>query len=172
MTPADEVPQDLIALEPASETGFNPGACFGEWLRAVENSRNREPSALPACYLEDAEGNLFDKTPAHGPFARRFRSEGTLVVSEDGRFHGNVKVTSAVIDGIFKGKITATENIVLENHALVIGEIRTPMLEIRGGAIIEGTCSFEGSRIERWEPPGWEFLKEGLAKVWRGRPPH
>ena len=95
-----------------------------------------------------------------------------MVVTEDGRFKGNVQVTTAVIDGVFKGKITATENIVLENHALVIGEIRTPTLEIRGGAIIEGRCRFDGTtRLDRWEPPGWEFLKEGLAKVWRGRLP-
>ena len=165
------MPQDSIAVDQPSDTIFDPDACFGEWLRSVENSRNRSPSELPACYLEDPAGNLFDKSRALGPFARRFRSEGTLVVTEDGRFKGNVKVTNAVIDGIFKGKITATENIVLENHALVIGQIRTPTLEIRGGAIIEGTCSFEGSRADRWEPPGWEFLKVGLAKVWRGRPP-
>jgi len=170
MTTADEVPPGLIADDQISETIFDPGACFGEWLRAVENSRNREWSELPACYLEDPDGNLFDKSRAHGPFARRFRSEGTLVVTEHGRFQGNVKVTNAVIDGVFKGKITATENIVLENHALVIGELRTPTLEIRGGAIIEGTCYFEGTRTDRWEPPGWEFLKVGLAKVWRGRP--
>ena len=166
------MPQDSIAVDQPSDTIFDPDASFGEWLRSVENSRNRASSELPACYLEDPEGNLFDKSRPHGPFGRRIRSEGMLVVSEDGRFQGNVKVTSAVIDGIFKGKITATENIVLENHALVIGEIRTPTLEIRGGAIIEGTCSFEGSRTDRWEPPGWEFLKVGLAKVWRGRPPH
>jgi hypothetical protein len=164
------MPQDSTAIDQPSDSLFDPGSCFGEWLRAVENSRNRASSELPACYLEDPEGNLFDKSRSHGPFSRRFRSEGTLVVTEHGKFQGNVKVTNAVIDGIFKGKITATENIVLENHALVIGELRTPSLEIHGGAIIEGTCYFEGTRTDRWEPRGWEFLKEGLAKVWRGRP--
>lgn len=65
----------------------------------------------------------------------------------------------AVIDGLFKGKITATEQVMLENHALVIGEINTPILTIRGGAIIEGQCYFDPREhvelpLERWEPPG------------------
>jgi cytoskeletal protein CcmA (bactofilin family) len=95
-------------------------------------------------------------------------------VTEQGKLRADVEVSVAVIDGLFKGKITATEHVVLENHALVIGEINTPTLTIRGGAIIEGRCYFEPTEqveapLERWERPGWQAFKVGFAKVWRGR---
>lgn len=166
----DDSPEDIAPDQPSPDSGFDPGAYFGDWLQAVESFRNREQAEyLPGFYLEDGDGNFADELSLDNEFTERFRSQGTLVVTEHGKLQADVEVTTAVIDGVFKGKITATESVLLENHALVIGEIHTPTLTIRGGAIIEGTCHFEVPKLERWEPPGWEALKVGFAKVWRGR---
>jgi cytoskeletal protein CcmA (bactofilin family) len=96
------------------------------------------------------------------------------VVTEQGKLEANADVKLAVIDGFFKGKITASEHVVLENHALVIGEINTPTLTIRGGAILEGRCYFAPAKqverpLEQWERTGWRAFKVGFAKVWRSR---
>jgi len=86
--------------------------------------------------------------------------------------------TVAVVDGIFKGKITASEQVILENHPLVIGDINTPAPTIRGGAILEGQRYFEPRRPAAannrpyWERPGCQALKVGFAKGWRGRAYH
>jgi len=156
--------------EQPTDTVFDPGACFGQWFDEVDDFRNRDRSGpTPGFYLEHGEWTIGKETRFDEDFAETFRSEGSLVVATHGKLQGNVEVASAVIDGMFKGKITATESVVLENHALIIGEIHTPTLEIRGGAIIEGTCHFESPKPERADPPAWELLKVGLSKVWRNR---
>jgi Polymer-forming cytoskeletal len=108
---------------------FAPDVHFGEWLQALESFRNRaEPTSLPGTYLEKGNLNFEDK----------ISPKGILVVTEHDELQADVEVTVAMIDGIFKGNITATECVLLENHAVVIGDIYTPELTIRGGAIIEG----------------------------------
>lgn len=168
-TDPEGVQADTVPSEPSFDTIFDPGASFGAWFGAVDARRNHRPSApLPGFCLENGDWE-FEEPAGDNDFTECFRSEGSLVVNTHGKLEGNVEVTSAVIDGIFKGKITATENVVLENHAVVVGEIHTPTLEIHGGAIIEGTCHFETPKPEPTEPPAWELIKVGLSKVWRGR---
>lgn len=167
-------PQEVIALDQTADSVFDPGPHFGKWLQALEDFRNRERVELcPGVYLED-DGDFAEAMSLDDHLPDQVCSDGTLVVTEQGKLQANVEVTVAVIDGLFKGKITATEHVVLENHALVIGDINTPTLTIRGGAIIEGRCYFEPPErveapLERWERPGWQAFKVGFAKVWRNR---
>lgn len=167
--------QEVIALDQAAHSVFDPGPHFGKWLQALERFRNREEVELrPGVYLEDGDSDFAEAVSLDDQLPDLVCSDGTLVVTEQGKLQADVEVTVAMIDGLFKGKITATEHVVLENHALVIGEINTPTLTIRGGAIIEGRCYFERPEqveapLERWERPGWQAFKVGFAKVWRGR---
>jgi hypothetical protein len=160
----------------APNTSFDPDAHFGEWLQALEDFRNRTlETARPTIYLHDGDPDFAELESLDDELPDEIESEGTLVVSEFGRLQADVAVTVAVVDGIFKGRITASEHVILENHAVVIGDINTPALTIRGGAIIEGRCFFEPRRPAEaqnrpaWERPGWQALKVGFAKVWRGR---
>lgn len=158
---------------------FDPGPHFGRWLQSLEGSRNRDQvgDQVEVChgvFLQDGESGFADEGGLDKRFPDQFYSDGTLVVTEKGKLQADVEVTVAVIDGLFKGKIKATGEVVLENHALVIGEINTPALTIRGGAIIEGRCYFEPAEqvvapLERWERTGWQAFKVGFARVWRGR---
>jgi hypothetical protein len=144
-------------------------------LNALEDFRKRDQAEPgPGVYLEESDRDFAEVLSLDDKPPEQFRSEGTLVVTEQGKLVADVDVNLAVIDGFFKGKIIASEHVVLENHALVIGEINTPTLTIRGGAIIEGRCYFEPSEqverpLERWERTGWHAFKVGFAKVWRSR---
>jgi len=91
------------------------------------------------------------------------------VVTEHARLQGDIEVTLAMIDGVFRGNIIATKGVVLDHHALVIGDIHTPEITIRGGAIIEGKIRFDARPHTIWERPRWEAFKVGFARVWRGR---
>jgi cytoskeletal protein CcmA (bactofilin family) len=163
--------QEVVVLDQTADSLFDPRPHFGKWLQAVERFHNRA-ELCPGVYLESGNRDFSDTLGIDGPFPDQC-SDGALVVTEQGELEANVEVTVAVIDGLFKGKITATEHVVLENHAFVIGEINTPALTVLGGAIIEGRCYFEPReqevRLERWERPGWQLLKVGFAKVWRRR---
>jgi cytoskeletal protein CcmA (bactofilin family) len=167
-------PQGEIALDQTADSVFDPRPHFGRWLQALEGFRNRGREICPGVYLQDGDRDFAETLALDEQLPDQACSEGTLVVTEQGRLQADVEVSVAVIDGLFKGKIKATEQVVLENHALVIGEINTPILTIRGGAIIEGRCYFQPSEqieapLERWERPGWQAFKVGFAKVWRSR---
>lgn len=149
---------------------FAPDAHFGEWLEAVETFRNRAPAApLPGAYLENDRLNFEDVLSFYDDHEDKISCKGTLVVTEHGTLQADVEVTVAMIDGVFKGKIIATKGVVLESHALVIGDIHTPEVTVRGGAIIEGKLHFDARPQTSWERPRWEAFKVGFARVWRGR---
>jgi len=148
---------------------FAPDAHFGEWLQAVEEFRNR-PTVEPApAYFEREDLRFEDVLSFYDDFEDKISCEGTLVVSEQARLEADVEVTVAMIGGVFKGKMTATKGVMLDNHAVVIGDIHTPELTIRGGAIIEGKVRFDTRPHTTWERPRWEAFKVGFARVWRGR---
>src|SRR5882672_4109013 len=168
--------QEAIASDQLTvDYTFDPGAHFGAWLRSLESSRNREQAGSHGeVDPKNGDADFAGAASLHDQLPHRTRSLGTLLVTEHEELQANVEVTVAVIDGLFKGKIRATEHVFLEDHALVIGEINTPGLTIQGGAIIQGRCYFEPSEqveapFEHWERPGWRAIKVGFAKVWRRR---
>ena len=166
---SDSQPAGVLDQSPF-EDPFAPDVHFGEWLQAVESFRNRtEDTSRSGAYLEKDNLNFEDVLSFYDHFEDKISSEGTLVVTEHGKLQADIEVTVAMIDGIFKGNITATEGVVLENHALVIGDIYTPELTIRGGAIIEGKVRFDRRPQTSWERPRWEAFKVGFARVWRTR---
>jgi cytoskeletal protein CcmA (bactofilin family) len=140
-------PVDLAQARPSADSGFDPGARFDQWIEAVEAFRNREQKErtsgvlLNGSELDYGTGGSFDDQ-----WADKLEIPGTLVVAEHGMLQGDVSVTVAVIRGVFKGKITATDSVIVENHAVIIGEIDTPALVIQGGAIIEGRCHLENQK--------------------------
>ena len=170
---------------------FDPAPLFDEWLQSLEDFRLRRQQAEsgPTVYLADGNLDFAEPLSLDAQFADEIRSEGTLVVTEYGNLQADVTVTVAVIDGVFKGKVAATEQVVLKNHALVIGEINTPELVIQGGAIIDGRCSFHPAQVEvttsewqssaaqalidaapqEWERPRFQAFRVGFAKAWRSR---
>ena len=163
-------PQEAVPLDQSVDSIFDPGPHFAMWLRALETFRHREHTeAFSKVYLEDGDRDDAAALSFDDQLPDQVCADGTLVVTEQGQLRADVDVTVAVIDGLFKGKITANEQVILGNHAVVIGDINTPALTIRGGAIVEGRCYFERPErpAERWERPGWQAFKLGFAKVWR-----
>jgi len=152
------------------DDSFAPDAHFGEWLQAVETFRKRPlAGTMPAAYFENEPLKFEDVLTFYDDFEDKISCEGTLVITEHARLQADIEVTVAMIDGVFKGKIIATKGVVLDNHAVVIGDIHTPELTIRGGAIIEGKIRFDARPHTTWERPRWEAFKVGFARVWRGR---
>ena len=66
--------------------------------------------------------------------------DGTLVLTKRGRIEADINVGVAVIAGSVTGNITASERVVLESDARVTGQIETPALSVRLGAIFDGEC--------------------------------
>ena len=81
---------------------------------------------------------------------------GTLTVGETAELRGNIFVAVAIINGLVRADILASERVELGSEARVIGNIETPALAIQPGAVFEGQCHFL--------PPTRKTDSEGIAR--------
>jgi cytoskeletal protein CcmA (bactofilin family) len=87
------------------------------------------------------EANFKGMLRVDGGLSGRVAStDGTLIVSTNGRVDANVEVAVAQIYGTVNGDIVATKRIEMGRTAKVTGNIQTPTLAIENGAIFEGGC--------------------------------
>jgi len=73
------------------------------------------------------------------------RVEGSIVVpghvvtiGPDGRVEGDIRAKGAVIEGIVRGDVKATDRVVVSETGALDGEIEAPRLEMRDGARVDG----------------------------------
>ncbi len=64
-----------------------------------------------------------------------------LHIGETGKVKSNIKTSTAIIEGIIIGNITATSRVMLLPTARILGNIKTPELIIQKGVIMEGKCN-------------------------------
>ena len=62
----------------------------------------------------------------------------TLVLSEQARVDGEIRVTHLVVNGTIAGPVNASDYLELQSKAKVIGDVHYKTLEIQLGAIVEG----------------------------------
>jgi len=150
--------RDLAGAE-VSDAGadtFDPGAYFDRWLAAVKAAQNLSSLGLPAAdsdrdqeiYVESRIGSNcelnFDGVLHFDGYSlgNVVSPGGTLVLTRRGRIEADINVGTAIIDGFVTGNITASERVLLESDARVIGQIFTPALSMRLGAVLDGDCLF------------------------------
>jgi cytoskeletal protein CcmA (bactofilin family) len=63
---------------------------------------------------------------------------GTLVVSEQARIDGEIRVSHVVVNGTVNGPITANDFLELQAKAKVVGDIHYRTLEMHLGAVVQG----------------------------------
>jgi cytoskeletal protein CcmA (bactofilin family) len=142
------------------DVSFDPDAYFDRWLadvQAIHNQLSLEVSNTDAgdeqeIFVESRIGSNCEVTFAGVlhfdgySMGNVLSPNGTLVLTRRGRIEADIEVGTAVIDGFVTGNITACERVVLESDARVKGQIFTPALSMRLGAILDGDCLFVSSR--------------------------
>jgi cytoskeletal protein CcmA (bactofilin family) len=63
---------------------------------------------------------------------------GTLVVSEQARIDGEIRVSHVVVNGTVNGPLTATDYLELQPKARIVGDVSYRTLEMHVGAVIQG----------------------------------
>ena len=63
---------------------------------------------------------------------------GTLVVSEQARIDGEIKVSHVVVNGTVNGPVTANDFLELQEKARIVGDIEYRSLEMHLGAVVQG----------------------------------
>lgn len=76
-----------------------------------------------------------------GNFQGEVASDGTLVVGQEALVEGQVCVGQLVLSGKIRGEVEAKDKVVLHKTANMQGNIRTPVLVVEEGAILEGQLS-------------------------------
>lgn len=144
------------AAEQPSADGFDPSVHFDRWLAELHASQKPlAPATLETLPEENSEIYIgsFPGSNCEVTFEGVLHfdgysignissPDGTLVLTKRGRIEADINVGVAVIGGWVTGNITASERVVLESEARVTGQIRTPALSMRLGAVFDGECLF------------------------------
>src|SRR5688500_5267144 len=78
---------------------------------------------------------------------------GTLVISEQARVEGEIRVPHIVINGTVVGPVSSTEYVELQAKANVTGDVRYNTLEMQLGAVVQGRLVHEdGAKSEKVVP--------------------
>ena len=63
---------------------------------------------------------------------------GTLVISEQARVDGEIRVSHIVINGNVNGPVSADDYLELQAHSRIAGDVTYKTLEMHVGAVVEG----------------------------------
>lgn len=77
----------------------------------------------------------------NGNLTNKEGRKGLLVLSEQGRIEGNVRVHDAVINGTIVGDVTVEHFLELQPRARITGDISYRQLQMDCGASVSGTLS-------------------------------
>jgi cytoskeletal protein CcmA (bactofilin family) len=75
----------------------------------------------------------------------------TLVISEQARIDGEIKVTHLVVNGTINGPVHASEFLELQSRSRVKGDVQYNTLEMHLGAIVEGRLVHSSSEAKTVE---------------------
>ncbi len=75
-----------------------------------------------------------------GQFKGTITSPGKLIIDETGDVEADVEVGSLLVLGNLKGNVEAKEKVDLRKPGKVVGDIKTPGLEVEAGSKIIGNC--------------------------------
>ncbi|MEK7395247.1 MAG: protein CcmA, bactofilin family [Fibrobacterota bacterium] len=71
------------------------------------------------------------------------RATGTVSVHIQGVVEGEIQAASVKIGGKVTGNVTANDRVILENKAVLVGDLRTRELIILEGAVFHGKCEMQ-----------------------------
>ncbi|MFA4981159.1 MAG: polymer-forming cytoskeletal protein [Candidatus Omnitrophota bacterium] len=91
------------------------------------------------------QGSLVFKDPVNlkinGRFEGTLHTKGNLMISEHAAVIADITGESIVIAGKVNGNISALKELKLIAPAVVVGDIKTPLLSVAEGAVFEGNCN-------------------------------
>lgn len=83
-----------------------------------------------------------------GVVTGEIHAKGTLIVGEHAVIEGDVSAGTVVSGGKITGNVTAREKVKLVSTAVLVGTVRTPLLDVEEGVRLSGACEAQGLRIE------------------------
>ncbi|MDD5495514.1 MAG: polymer-forming cytoskeletal protein [Candidatus Omnitrophica bacterium] len=114
------------------------------------------------------QGSLVFKDPVNlkinGRFDGTLSTKGNLMIGEHAVVNADIMGDSIVVAGRINGNIKATKELKLISPACVIGDIKTPLLSVAEGAVLEGNSSMISRSKQETAPITSMMTAEELAK--------
>jgi Polymer-forming cytoskeletal len=110
----------------------------GSVMTIKQRPKNGTPNDIP-----DLHGELTfkDMLRINGHVAGKvFSYKGTLIVDGSAKVEAQIDVGVCVISGIVVGDVVGHERVEVGSGAVVTGNISTPVLSIKPGAVFQGDC--------------------------------
>ena len=83
-------------------------------------------------------GGLYVEGRVHGRIVAEEGAKAVLILAEQGRIEGEVRVPVVVINGALHGDVHASERVELAAKARVMGNVHYQVVEMRAGATLTG----------------------------------
>jgi len=84
-----------------------------------------------------------DNVVVRGTVIGDSKVNGIIVIETTGKWQGNIKADTVIINGHVAGNITALTKVEVQKNAKIIGNINCPKIAIESGAIHEGFIHME-----------------------------
>jgi cytoskeletal protein CcmA (bactofilin family) len=79
----------------------------------------------------------------------KIRSDSCLIIGPKGKVEAEVTIRKVAINGEFCGTVHASDRIEIHKEGKVYGDLFTPCLIIEAGALFEGKCNMNESRVSQ-----------------------
>lgn len=76
----------------------------------------------------------------------------TLVLSEQARVEGAVRVAHLVTNGTIVGPVSVAESLEMQSKSRIVGDVDYAMVEMHQGAVIEGRLVHQGGKSVELKP--------------------
>jgi len=94
------------------------------------------------------QGTIAFKDPVNlrinGSFEGKLDTKGNLTIGENARVKANITGDRIIVAGKVNGDIIASQGLSIISPAIVKGNVRTPIISITEGAVLEGQLSMMG----------------------------
>lgn len=79
-----------------------------------------------------------------GEFRGEALGSGTLIIGEGAYAEADIAVDSIVISGEVRGNLNIREKTEISSTGRLVGNVKTSLLVVREGAVIDGACQMPG----------------------------
>ena len=80
-----------------------------------------------------------------GEFKGEALGNGTLIIGEGACVEADIAVDSVFISGEVRGNLDIRERTEISSTGRLLGNVKTAVLEVKEGAVIDGTCQMSGN---------------------------
>jgi len=101
----------------------------------------------------------------NGKFEGHLNTKGNLMIGEHASVNADILGEVIIIAGKITGNVVALKEMKLIAPGIIVGDIKTPLLSIAEGSILEGRCSMLSKDAPTSETKGGSMISsEELAK--------